>query len=66
VVKEGRILHFVSGDRRFGVKEMAIQKIINSITDEPTLKINHLLGKSVSGFLIHVRFTPGFGENGGF
>jgi hypothetical protein len=63
VVKEGRILHFVSGDRRSGVKDMAIQKIINSITDEPTLKINHLRGKSVSGFLFHARFTPGFVQN---
>jgi hypothetical protein len=43
------------------VKDMAIQKIINLITDEPTLKINHLRGKSVSGFLIHARVTPGFG-----
>jgi hypothetical protein len=42
------------------INDWIIQKIINSITAEPTLKINHLQGKSVSGFLFHARFTLRF------
>jgi hypothetical protein len=64
LVDEGRILHFVSGSMRFVLNNRILQKIINSFTEEPTLEINHLQGKSVSGFLFHARSTPGFGEKG--
>jgi hypothetical protein len=61
VVKEGRILHFVSGNRRFEANDKIIQVVDGSIQTEPTQKVNHLQEKSVSGFLFHARFTPGFG-----
>jgi hypothetical protein len=38
VVKEGRILHFVSGYRRFVVNDGIIQEIINPIIEEPTFE----------------------------
>jgi hypothetical protein len=52
VVKEGWILHFVSGSRWFVLNDRIIQKIINSITDEPTLENQPLTRKISKWFFI--------------
>ena len=52
VVREGRILHFVSGDRRFEVNDRIIEKIINLIIDEPTLENQPLPRKISKWFFI--------------
>jgi hypothetical protein len=55
VVNEGRIFHFVSGSRRFVVRDRIILRVCSFITDEPTFKINHLQEKPQVVFY----FTPG-------
>jgi len=62
VVKEGRILHFGSGSRRFVLNNGVVQVVAGSIISGTVKKFNFLRRKSVSGFLFHARFTPGFGQ----
>jgi sugar lactone lactonase YvrE len=42
VVKEGRILHFVLGDRRFVVNDRIIQGVADSSPAGPTMRTNQL------------------------
>jgi len=48
VVREGRILHFVSGDRRFALNDRIIREIINSIIAEPSDRFAYLLQRTES------------------
>ena len=52
VVKEGRILHFVSGSRMFEISNSIILEIIESITYEPTLENQPLTRKISKWFFI--------------
>jgi hypothetical protein len=52
VVKEGRILHFVSGNRRFVVNNRKIQEINISIIAESSLENQPLTRKISKWFFI--------------
>jgi hypothetical protein len=62
VVKEGRILRFVSGDRRFLVDIKITTRIEPPLQAGSFAKIAYLAIFKRSA-LFHVRFTPGFGRS---
>ena len=61
MVKEGRILHIVSGDRRFALNDRIIREIINSIIAEPSDRFAYLLQRTES-YLVLDLITREFHE----